>query len=155
MVDTLSAAAVDGRPTAEELDERVGAALTARTQGEPAALTAGLPVAAGGGPVPEAKGVVRIEQAGASTRRGEGWTVPRRLEIRSAWGDVTLDLARAVLTHDTLHIDLAVRGGSLKLQTRPGIVVDTDSLVAACAKVKTPAGRRHRRTRGAAGGDHG
>ncbi|WP_399882601.1 DUF1707 domain-containing protein [Streptomyces sp. BBFR51] len=139
-VDILSAAASDGRLTAEELDERVGAALTARTQGELAVLTADLPVVTDGAPAPAAaaKDVVRIEQEGASTRRGEGWVVPRRMEIRSAWGEVTLDLARAVITHDTLRIDLDMQAGALKLLTRPGIVVDTDSLVTSFAEVKTP-----------------
>ncbi|MFG3132062.1 DUF1707 SHOCT-like domain-containing protein [Streptomyces tendae] len=139
-VDALSAAAGDGRLTAEELDERVGAALTARTQGELAALTADLPVAADRVrvPGPAAKDVVRIDQEGATTRRGEGWVVPRRMEIRSAWGEVTLDLARAVITHDTLRIDLDMRAGALKVVTRPGIVVDTDSLATSYAEVKTP-----------------
>ncbi len=137
VVDALSAAAGDGRLTHEELDERVGAALVARTLGELAALTADLPAVPRGPAAAEAKDVVRIEQEGAATRRGEGWVVPRRMEIRSAWGEVTLDLTRAVLTHDTLRIDLDLRGGSLKLVTRPGIVVDTDGLVAHYAKVKT------------------
>ncbi|MFG3073993.1 DUF1707 domain-containing protein [Streptomyces sp. NPDC048225] len=137
-VETLSAAAGDGRLTAEELDERVGAALTARTQGELAALTADLPLAADGAAAAAARDVVRIEQEGASTRRGAGWVVPRRLEIRSAWGEVTLDLARAVITGDTLRIDLDMRAGALKILTRPGIVVDTDSLVTSYAEVKTP-----------------
>ncbi|MFF4472363.1 DUF1707 domain-containing protein [Streptomyces sp. NPDC001599] len=137
-VDLLSAAAGDGRLTPEELDERVGAALTARTQRELAALTADLPTASDGPPLVAAKDVVRIEQEGASTRRGEGWVVPRRVEIRSAWGEVTLDLARAVIAHDTLHIDLDMRAGVLKVVTRPGIVVDTDSLVTSYAEVKTP-----------------
>lgn len=136
VVDLLSAAAGDGMLTAEELDERVGAALSARTLGELAALTADLPVSSGLRREGEVKDVVRIEQQGASTRRGDGWVVPRRMEIRSEWGEVTLDLARAVITHDTLHIDLALRGGALKLVTRPGVVVDTDALVAYYAKVK-------------------
>ncbi|MFJ6071984.1 DUF1707 domain-containing protein [Streptomyces sp. NPDC093065] len=137
-VDVLSAAAGDGRLTAGELDERVGAALTARTQEELAALTADLPLPADGTAPPLAKDVVRIEQEGASTRRGEGWVVPRRVEIRSAWGEVTLDLTRAVITHDTLRIDLDMRAGALKIVTRPGIVVDTDSLATNYGEVKIP-----------------
>ncbi|WP_052412079.1 hypothetical protein [Streptomyces mutabilis] len=74
-----------------------------------------------------AKDVVRIEQEGAPTLRGDGWVVPRRMEIRSARDEVTLDLTRAVITHDTLRIDLDMRAGALKLVTRPGIVVDTDT----------------------------
>ncbi|MFF5370378.1 DUF1707 domain-containing protein [Streptomyces sp. NPDC013187] len=126
-VDALRVAAGDGRLTLDELDERLEAALSARTMGELAVLTEDLPGPVGG--TPGADGVVRIRQEGASTRRGDGWVVPRRLEIRSAWGEVTLDFTDAVITHDTLDIDLDLRAGSLKLLTRPGVVVDTDGLV--------------------------
>lgn len=133
VVDMLSGAAGDGRITAEELDERVAAALSARTLGELAALTADLPDAAGAVP---AKDVVRIEQQGASALRADGWAVPRRMEIASAWGDVTLDFSRAEITHDTLRIDVDMRGGTLRLITRPGVVVDADALVIGYGKTK-------------------
>ncbi|MFE1885725.1 DUF1707 SHOCT-like domain-containing protein [Streptomyces diastatochromogenes] len=139
VVDALTAAAGDGRLTAEEHEERVGAALSARTLGELAELTADLPDAAGAAPV---KDVVRIEQQASSTTRGEGWSVPRGMEIDSEWGDVTLDFTRAAITHDTLHIDLDLRGGTLRLITRPGVVVDTDSLVIGYGTTKVrPAGK--------------
>ncbi|MEV6051771.1 DUF1707 domain-containing protein [Streptomyces sp. NPDC052107] len=137
-VDVLTVAAGDGRITAEELDERVTAALSARTLRELAALTADLPDAGGAAP---AKGVVRIEQQGASAVRADGWAVPRRMEIASAWGDVTLDFTSAVITHDILRIDLDMRGGNLRLITRPGVVVDADELVIGYGKTKVrPAG---------------
>ncbi|PAZ14291.1 hypothetical protein CLM62_19730 [Streptomyces sp. SA15] len=136
VVDVLRIAAGDGRLTAEELDERLEGALSARTMGELAALTVDLPSVADGGAV-EAKDVVRIEQKGASARRGEGWVVPRRMEIHSDWGEVTLDFTEAVITYDTLRIDLDMRGGALMLVTRPGVVVDTDALVTNYAKIKT------------------
>ncbi|MET7569219.1 DUF1707 domain-containing protein [Streptomyces sp. NPDC005492] len=138
VVDVLTGAAGDGRLTAEELDERVEAALTARTLGELAVLTADLPVTveAGAGAV-EVKDVGRIEQRGSSTRRGEGWVVPRRLEIVSHLGDVTLDFTQAVITQDTLRIDLDMHLGKLRLIIGPGVVVDTDSLVTGYGKVKT------------------
>ncbi|MFJ2239775.1 DUF1707 domain-containing protein [Streptomyces sp. NPDC087859] len=137
VVDVLRVAAGDGRLTAEELDERLEAALSARTLGELAGLTADLPADAAG----EVKDVVRIEQQGGSAVRGDGWTVPRRLEVESSWGDVTLDFTDAVITYDTLHVDLDMRGGTLRLVTRPGVVVETDALVVEYAQVKTrPAG---------------
>jgi hypothetical protein len=136
VVDVLTGAAGDGRLTAEELDERVEAALTARTMGELAVLTADLPVVAGTTPV-EVKDVARIEQNGGSTRRGDGWVVPRRLEIQSRLGDVTLDFTEAVITQGTLHIDLDMHLGELRLLLPPGIVVDTDSLVLNYSKLKT------------------
>lgn len=140
VVDVLRVAAGDGRLTAEELDERLDVALSARTMGELAALTTDLPAVADG-VVGGAKDVDRIDQKGGSARRGDQWVVPRRLDIESEWGDVTLDFTGAVITHDTLHIDLAMRGGVLRLVTRPGVVVDTGSLVTEYAKIKArPAG---------------
>ncbi|MCX5337815.1 MULTISPECIES: DUF1707 domain-containing protein [unclassified Streptomyces] len=137
VVDVLRIAAGDGRLTAEELDERLETALSARTLGELAGLTADLPVDGAG----EVKDVVRIEQQGGSAVRGDGWAVPRRLEVQSTWGDVTLDFTDAVITYDTLYVDLDMRGGTLRLVTRPGVVVETDSLVVEYAQVKTrPAG---------------
>src|SRR5499427_2236197 len=47
VVELLRVAAGDGRLSAEELDERLEAALTARTYGELAALSTDLPVAGG------------------------------------------------------------------------------------------------------------
>ncbi|MFJ8467846.1 DUF1707 SHOCT-like domain-containing protein [Streptomyces swartbergensis] len=135
IVDVLRIAAGDGRLTLEELDERLEAALSARTVGELAVLTADLPEVVGETPV-EAQEVVRIEQEGSSTRRGDGWVVPRRLEIRSAWGEVTLDFTDAVITRDTLDIDLDMRAGALKLLTRPGVVVDTGALVTNYSQIK-------------------
>ncbi|WP_370255743.1 DUF1707 domain-containing protein [Streptomyces sp. V4I8] len=136
-VDVLNAAAADGRLTMEELDERVTSALSARTVGDLAGLTVDLPVAASA----VVKELARIEQQGGSAVRGEGWVVPRRLEIESSWGDVTLDFTQAVMAPGTLRIDLDMRGGTLKLVTRPGVVVDTDALVVDYAKVKArPAG---------------
>jgi hypothetical protein len=134
IVDVLRVAAGDGRLTLEELDERLEAALSARTVGELAVLTVDLPEVVG--ETPEALEVVRIEQEGSSTRRGDGWLVPRRLEIRSAWGEVTLDFTDAVITRDALHIDLDMRAGALKLLTRPGVVVDTGALVTNYSQIK-------------------
>src|SRR5580658_11040971 len=76
VVELLRVAAGDGRLTAAELDERLEAALTARTSGELAALTADLP-----GIAAKAKDVVRLDyQGGNATRRGP-WVVPQRMEI--------------------------------------------------------------------------
>ncbi|WP_328431132.1 DUF1707 SHOCT-like domain-containing protein [Streptomyces sp. NBC_00453] len=135
VVDVLRIAAGDGRLTVEELGERVEAALSARTMGELAVLTTDLPTDDAEAAA-EVKDVVRIDQRGGSARRGEEWVVPRRLEIESEWGDVTLDFTGAVITHDTLYIDLDMRGGTLRLMTRPGVVVDTGSLVIDYAKIK-------------------
>ena len=75
-----------------------------------------------------AEDVLRIDQRGGSVQRTGRWVVPRRLELHPSWCDVNLDFTEAVIRHDTLHIDMKMRGGSLILVVGPGIVVDADSL---------------------------
>ncbi len=135
VMEVLRVAAGDGRLTPDELDERLEAALSSRTLGELAALTADL-VAGPEMAMARAEDVVRIDQRGGSVRRTGPWVVPRRLELRSSWCDVWLDFTDAVITHDTLRIDLNMRGGSLVLLAGPGLVVDADSLTLRYADVK-------------------
>jgi DUF1707 SHOCT-like domain len=129
VVNVFRAAVGDGRLTIAELDQRVEAALSARTLGDLAALTTDLgaparPLAADA----RAQDLLRIRQRGGSVQRSGRWVVPRRLELRSSWSDVTLDFTDAVITHDTFLIELKMRGGSLVLVTGPGIVVDAHAL---------------------------
>ncbi|MDH6224258.1 DUF1707 domain-containing protein [Streptomyces sp. MJP52] len=131
VVDVLRIAAGDGLLTAEELDERLETALSARTLAELEPLTADLPpVPVAGGPAgTEAKDLVRIEQAhSGGVRRAGRWVVPRKLELAVTFCDVTLDFTDAVITHGTLRIDVDMMGKTLALVTRPGIEVDTDGL---------------------------
>ncbi|MCH5671047.1 DUF1707 SHOCT-like domain-containing protein [Streptomyces gilvus] len=134
VVDVLRIAAGDGLLTSDELDERLEVALSARTLGELSALTADLPNVSAEA---DAKDVVRIEQvhSGAIERVGR-WVVPRRMELAVYWCDVTLDFTEAVITHDTLRIDLETAGKTLTLITRPGVVIDTDGLRLVHSKLK-------------------
>lgn len=132
--EILSAAAGDGRLTAAELDERLEAALSARTSSELAALTADLPPS---GIQRQAKDMVRIDQRFGDVTRTGHWVVPRRMEIRLTAGEVKLDFTEALITQDTLRIDVDLGiGGDLILVTRPGIVVDTDGLTGRLGEVK-------------------
>ncbi|MBI0294095.1 DUF1707 domain-containing protein [Streptomyces sp. PRKS01-29] len=139
VVDVLRIAAGDGLLTADELDERLEAALSARTVSELTALTADLPAvsASTGTAVAEVKDVLRIEgiHSGAVKRAGR-WVVPRRLELATAWCEVTLDFTQAVITQDTLRIDMNTTGKKLTLITKPGIVVDAGALSLVHSKVK-------------------
>jgi hypothetical protein len=133
VLDVLRDAAGDGRLTTDELEERLEAALSARTLGELAALTADLGVSGSGldwsgAATAQAEDVIRIDQRGGAVWRTGRWLVPRRLELRSSWCDVTLDFTQAVIIHDTLPIDMKMRGGTLTLLTGPGIAVDADYL---------------------------
>jgi len=138
VVEILRVAAGDGRLSAAELDQRVEAALTARTYRELAQLTADLPAVAGhpGAAAPQAKDLVRIDCKGANARRDGDWVVPRRMEIRAVGGTVKLDFTQAVITQPTLRIEAEVRGGNLVLVTRPGIEVDADDVAVHGGHVK-------------------
>jgi hypothetical protein len=145
-VEVLRVAAGDGRITAEELDERVGAALTARTYGELAALIADLPPAPGslplvpGSPTGTApKDLVRIECDTSTVRRDGPWLVPRRMEVRVNIGNVTLDFTEAVISWPSLEIDADIQTGSLNLVIAPGILVSTDDLAISTSTVKVDA----------------
>ncbi len=139
VVEILRVAAGDGRLTADELDERLEAALTARTYAELAALTTDLPAAPGAAMAAVAaapKDLVRIDCGmGSATREGR-WVVPRRMEVRLGSGEVRLDLTEAVITQPVLRIDADVHMGRLKLITKPGIAVDTDEVRMGHGEVK-------------------
>jgi hypothetical protein len=128
VVETLRLAAGDGRLSADEFDQRIEMALTARTYGELAALTKDLPDAAGPAAAAEPKDLVRIEASSGSTRRDGRWVVPKRMEIRVRSGSVRLDFTEAVIAQPTLHIDVELNSGSLTMITKPGIVVDADDV---------------------------
>ncbi|MGW3074318.1 DUF1707 SHOCT-like domain-containing protein [Kitasatospora sp. NPDC001132] len=138
VAELLRVAAGDGRLTPDELDERLEVALSARTLGELAGLTADLPAVSvsADGVVAEVKDVLRIDQRWSRVRREGRWVVPRRLELSVEWCDVTLDFTQAVITQDTLRIDLDMEGKTLTLITRPGIVVDSDGLALEFSRVR-------------------
>jgi hypothetical protein len=138
VLDVLRAAAGDGRLTAAEHETRAGAALAARTVGDLAVLTADLrgPAAA---PEP-APDVVRVKQRGGTLRRAGRWTVPRVLELKTSWCEVTLDFTEAVLRHDTLRLDLDVKGGSLVLLAAPGMTFESGDLAVSYTDVDLGSG---------------
>jgi hypothetical protein len=128
--EALRTAAGDGRLTADELDQRLQAALAARTLADLEPLLADLNTA---GQVPE---LARIKCDSGSATRDRSWVVPRRLEIDVSSGTVRLDFRRAVIAAPELRIDARIASGSLKLITRPGIVVDADDLTVHSGNVK-------------------
>jgi DUF1707 SHOCT-like domain len=138
VAELLRVAAGDGRLTANELDERLEQALTARTVGELAELSRDLPAA---GRLAPAKDVITIERQGGNDKRDGRWLVPRRIEVRVGWGHVTLDFTEAVISQPALHIDLDVRSGTLTLLTRPGIAIDADDVAvrsSGSVKIRVP-----------------
>jgi class 3 adenylate cyclase len=138
VVDVLKAAAADGRLTADDLDQRLEAALTARTRADLEPLLADLTAAAEA----QAPDLARIKISSGSTKRDGSWVVPRRLEIDVGSGSVRLDFRQAVIAAAELRIDARIASGTLRLVTRPGIVVDADDLTVSSGSVKVvpPAG---------------
>ena len=143
VVELLRVSAGDGRLTADELDERLEQAMTARTYGELARLVADLPaagsVASTPAPAPRVKDVVRIECGSGHAKRDGRWVVPQRIEARVHSGHVKLDFTQAVITQPVLQIDAEVRSGHVILITKPGIVVDTDDVAVRSGHVKVRA----------------
>ncbi len=144
VVELLRVSAGDGRLTAEELDQRLEAALTARTYGELARLVADLPAAGAVGPPAAAptakpKDLVRIDCRSGNAKRNGRWVVPQRIEVRVTSGSVMLDFTEAVVTQPVLQISAEVRSGDLRLITKPGIVVDADEVAVRSGNVKVKA----------------
>jgi hypothetical protein len=141
VVEILRVAAGDGRLSSDELDERLEAALTARTFGELAALTTDLPAAGGavGAAVSEPKDMIRLECRSGSAKREGRWVVPRRIEVRVTSGEVKLDFTEAIFAQPLLKIDAQVSSGRLLLVTKPGIMVDADDVAVRSGEVKVRA----------------
>jgi uncharacterized protein DUF1707 len=124
VTELLRAAVADGRLDPAEFDQRLDAALTARTIDALAPLTADLITAPGnrgslalplaGTPAAE---LLTINERHGSVRRDGRWTLPHRLALRTAWCDVMLDLTSAVRSGPELVIELRVRGGKPGVRT--------------------------------------
>jgi Domain of unknown function (DUF1707) len=138
VIEVLRAAVADGRLDQAEFDERVDAALAARTIDALAPLTADLVAAPGsdgaltpllaGTPAQPAAELLTINERHGSVRRDGRWTLPHRLALRTAWCDVMLDLTSAVRSGPELIIEFQVRGGDVELVLAPGMVVDANEL---------------------------
>jgi Domain of unknown function (DUF1707) len=145
VVEQLRVAAGDGRLSAEELDERLELALSARTYAELAAVIADLP-AAGTAAVPTAlsppaaapaaKDVIRLHVTSGHAKREGRWAVPGRMDLSATSGHIRVDFTQAVITKPTLHVQADVTSGHITLITKPGIVVDADDVIVTSGRVK-------------------
>lgn len=140
VVEILRVAAGDGRLTAAELDERLEAALTARTHSDLAKLTADLPAAGLQGGIPQrARELVRIDHMGGNVKRVGRWVVPQRMEIHSVGGNVKLDFTDAVITQPRCGSRRRVPAGSpcrdrRRLDAAFALCHAFDAPIAACTR---------------------
>jgi len=154
VAEALRVAAGDGRLTADELDERLERALTARTYDDLAVLVADLPATGtalaplpgavtaflSGGAAPAApKELIKINVTSGHSQRVGRWTVPARMDLKARSGHIKLDFTEAVITQSTLHIDAKVSSGHILLLTRPGITVELDDVSVRSGHVKVRA----------------
>jgi hypothetical protein len=130
VAEQLRVAAGDGRLTADELDERLETALTARTYGELEVLLADLPASPGTRPAPvaEAKDLVALKITHGVIKRDGPWVVPRRMTVEVRHGNVAIDFSAAVISQPTLDLAISTGHGNIVLTVPPGVVVDTDSV---------------------------
>lgn len=130
VVEQLRVAAGDGRLTADELDERLEAALTARTQGELERLLLDLPSVprTASMPAPVAEEVVRVQSSSANVERVGPWVVPRRMEVQAHSSNVRLDLSEALITQPILELDVDLHHANLRLVVVPGVKVDMSAV---------------------------
>lgn len=90
-------------------------------------------------PPPRRKDLIRLHYTSGSAERRGRWVVPARMDLKVTSGTITLDFTQAVITRPALHIDAEVRSGSIKLITKPGIVVDADDVSVRSGHVKVRA----------------
>jgi uncharacterized protein DUF1707 len=138
VIEVLRTAVTDGRLAPAEFDERLDAALAARTIDALAPLTADLIATPGsasaltlplaGTPAEPAAELLTIKEKHGPVRREGRWTLPHRLALRTAWCHVVLDLTSAVRSGPELIIEMRVRGGNVELVLAPGMVVDANEL---------------------------
>jgi hypothetical protein len=132
VAEQLRVAAGDGRLTAEELDERLETALTARTYGELEVLLTDLPASVDPGavvaPAPEAKELVQLKVSHGAINRGGRWAVPRRLVVEARHGNVLIDFTNAIITQSTLDLSIEVGHGNIVLTVPPEVAVDVDGV---------------------------
>jgi hypothetical protein len=146
VIELLRAAVADGRLNAAEFDQRLDAALAARTIDALVPLAADLIAVPGSGgaltpplarkPAEPAAKLVTIREKHGSVRRDGRWTLPHRLALRTAWCHVLLDLTSAVHSEPELVIELRVRGGYVELVLAPGMVVDANELAVRYTKLE-------------------
>jgi hypothetical protein len=106
VADRLRDAAVDGRITMDELEQRLETAYTSTTHAELRPLTRDLAASEAPASAPAARELVGLAPSrrrrsivvmSGLDRRGR-WVVPARFSVFAFWGGVQLDLREAILT---------------------------------------------------------
>ncbi|TDC77083.1 DUF1707 SHOCT-like domain-containing protein [Streptomyces hainanensis] len=117
----LREAYAEGHISHEEMDRRLDQALAAASGDDLAQAVASLPAASEGG-------TATIGAAAGRIRRRGAWRVPRVLKVESAYGNVHLDLSRAVLEQPLVDIELQLGTGRAKIIVPRDAIVEADEV---------------------------
>jgi hypothetical protein len=129
VVQRLQQAFAERRLDDDEFDERMRAALTARTSADLDRLTGDLPATAPGPAAPAAAGVKPGRWAVAyknSIRRGGRWRVPERFTSVVYKGGGWLDLRAAELTAPVTTVVAVAYKSRIDILVPPGVRVEMD-----------------------------
>jgi len=117
----LGEALADGRLDPAEHDERVSAALSARTLGDLAGLTTDL--------APTSQQPVRVDGGrmitgmfGTEQRNGR-WVVPESVTVSAVFGEVVVDFREALLQSRHVILYATMIGGRIRLMVPDGVAV--------------------------------
>jgi hypothetical protein len=121
VVTMLGDALADGRLDHAEHDQRVRAALVARTLGELAKLTGDL-APASRQPVRVEGGRVVTGMFGTEVRDGR-WVVPDSVTVSAVFGDVVVDFREALLQSRHVVLYVTAIGGRVRLMVPDGVDV--------------------------------
>jgi hypothetical protein len=129
VVQRLQEAFAERRLDDDEFDERMRAALTARTNADLDRLTSDLPAPRSGGAAPAAAGIKPGRWAVAyknSIRRGGRWRVPERFTSVVYKGGGWLDLRAAELTAPVTTVVAVAYKSRIDILVPPGVRVELD-----------------------------
>ena len=127
----LRDAASEGRIDFAELEQRIEAALVAKTQSDLDAVTADLPAVA---PVERAQPLVITTKSGTVKRKGY-WRVPPTIDIECGSGRVMLNFTEADCPHREVNISVTTRSGAVVFVVPTGWAVDMEQASAKSGSV--------------------
>lgn len=140
-VEVLRDAAGDGRLTLDELDERIEAALSARTASDLAVILADLVPGGTLGAVVDPRSTLEPGLPGSSwdnplvltarwddVKRAGAWEVPPFLEAHAVAGNVKLDFQDAIVTSKVVDISVHGGAGDIVIVVPQGFGVDVSHL---------------------------
>lgn len=130
IVERLRVAAGDGRIDHDELDQRIEAAMSARTYGELEVIVRDLPEAPGTALRPPLRRADAEPEQTVSVSHGKvtkygPWNVPQRLTVSARHSNVVLDFNDAVFSGAReVELNLNVQHSNVRLMLPEGSVVD-------------------------------